>query len=84
MPSKYRYESNKIARREYNKKYYAKTRDARYSGLPWLSWEIDIIMSHDVSDTELSAVLYRSVKAIQVKRSKILKARSYENKQRRI
>lgn len=39
----------------------------------WTDYEIELILLHDLTDTELAKKLRRSVRAIQVKRAKIKK-----------
>ncbi len=62
---------NRERMNEYNRMYYAKTEDAINKNMLWTQEEIEAILAHEVSDTELSAQLGRSVKSIQVKRSKL-------------
>ena len=76
--SKYRYESAKINRRKYNKKYYAKTQGARNSNTYWTVGELIIVKEHLVSDNELAALLGRSVAAIQTARHNVKKGKYKE------
>ena len=70
--SKYKdLEKYKKTKREQQKRYYAKTQDALNSRKYWTPREIKIIMAKNMSDRELSRILGRSMKAIEVKRSKI-------------
>ncbi len=57
---------------EYNRKYYAKTANAANNGERWSSEEIEAVLAHKETDTELSKKIGRSVMAIQVKRSKLM------------
>ena len=50
------------------KRYYKKTQNAKNSGRPWSLEEIKIVMEHDMTDTEISKLIGRSVAAIQGKR----------------
>ena len=49
------------------KRYYAKT--AKYKGRPWTAEEDKAVLAHNVTDTELSSIIERSVQAIQIRRS---------------
>lgn len=53
-----------------NLRYYRKTQGARNSNTRWTKEEIEMILEHSITDNELSELLGRSVRAIQVKRSK--------------
>ena len=64
-------EKYKKTKREQEKRYYGKTQDALNSRKYWTSREIKMIMAKNMSDRELSQILGRSMKAIQVKRYKI-------------
>lgn len=55
------------------KRYYAKTTDAENKNQPYTEREIELILQHDITDTQLSKMIGRSVKAIQVKRAKLNK-----------
>ena len=65
-------EKYKKTKREQQKRYYHKTQDAPNSKNYWTDEETEMIMNKTVSDTELSHILGRSVKAIQRKRHRIL------------
>jgi len=54
-----------------NSRYYKRTEDAPNKKLRWTLGEINMILKKEHSDMELSALLGRSVKAIQIKRSKL-------------
>lgn len=64
-------EKFRMTRERQKARYYGKTTDAENRCQPWSVHEIDAIMKRDKSDTELSAEIGRSVKAIQVRRSTI-------------
>lgn len=64
-------EKFRITREKQKARYYGKTTNAENRYQPWSVHEIDAIMKREKSDTELSAELGRSVKAIQVRRSTI-------------
>lgn len=55
-------------RNGYNQRYYKKTRYAENSKKPWGGDEIALILEKKHTDAELSEMLGRSVKAIQIKR----------------
>ena len=55
------------------RRYYGKTTNAKNRGQPWSVFELERVMMRDVTDTELSAEIGRSVRAIQVMRSKMRK-----------
>jgi len=61
------------AREAQKSRYYGKTQNAENRYQDWTANELDAIMKHEKSDTELSAEIGRSVKAIQVMRSKTKK-----------
>lgn len=73
--SKYRYESARLYRREYNEQYYAKTAYARNHRQPWTKEDLIAVKNHDIPDQELSKKLGRSVRAIQVVRNSIKKGK---------
>lgn len=52
------------------KKYYDKTSFAPNHGNRWSNDEINMVLRHEMSDTELSKMLGRSVRAIQIMRCK--------------
>lgn len=52
------------------KRYYKKTQNARNSKLFWTKEDIELVMEHKISDSELSKVIGRSVLAIQKMRCK--------------
>lgn len=55
---------------KYMKKYYGRTANASNGGNPWTEEEIEIVLKHEKTDTELSKILKRSVRAIQICRSR--------------
>lgn len=57
-------------RNEERRKYYDKTSYAPKHGERWSDDEIKMVLRHEVSDTELSKMLGRSVRAIQIMRCK--------------
>lgn len=57
--------------REQKRRYYEKTQNSRNKGSKYTLEEIKMILDKNYSDTELSQILGRSVKAIQVKRCKL-------------
>jgi hypothetical protein len=67
-------------RNGYNERYYKRTQDAENSRLMWNEEEIRIILNKEKSDTELAKLLGRSVKAIQIKRTKVLREREKDEK----
>ena len=58
--------------RKEKQKYYSKTANAVNHRKRWSDEEIEIILKHEETDTCISKILGRSVKAIQVKRSKLI------------
>ena len=73
--SKYRYQSAKISRRKYNKKYYAKSRGRKNANTYWTVGELIIVKEHLVSDSEIAELLGRSVAAEQSARYNIKKGK---------
>ncbi len=61
-------EKYKKTKREQQKRYYHKTQDAPNKRKRWADEETELIIKHEISDTELSKLLKRSVKAIQLRR----------------
>ena len=55
------------------RRYYGKTVNAKNRGEPWSKHEVERVFARDVTDTELSAEIGRSVRAIQVMRSRVRK-----------
>lgn len=62
--------------RKQNLKYYGRTTNAINSRQRWTVRELDIVMEHSMTDREISALIGRSVKAIQLLRCR-------ENKKRK-
>ena len=60
-------------REEQKSRYYGKTQDAENRGQPWTADEMIAILNKSKTDTELSKEMGRSVKAIQVMRSRAKK-----------
>ena len=56
--------------RKQNQKYYNKTA-FKYEKRTWDTFEDEIILKHELSDTQLSEILHRSVRAIQIRRSRL-------------
>ena len=50
-------------------KYYRKT--AIYPPNSWTSEQDEKVLKHDIPDSELSAIIHHSVKAIQIRRSRL-------------
>lgn len=73
--SKYRYESAKLYRHKYNEQYYAKSAYARNHKQPWTKENLIAVKNHEITDQELSKMLGRSVRAIQVVRNSIKKGK---------
>lgn len=60
-------------RRRHRDKYYLKcTSDCLRSRKPWEKWELDLIINSqgDVLDRDLAKILHRSLRAIQIQRSR--------------
>ena len=64
--------------KEQKSRYYAKTQNAKNSRERWSPEEIELILKHEISDTELSERLGRSVGAIQAMRC-LVKKKKREN-----
>lgn len=60
--------------RKQKRKYYAKTSNRKNSKKKWTQYEVELIMEHKQSDSELSETLGRSVRSIQIKRCRINKS----------
>ena len=56
---------------EYEKKYYNKTTNAKNRYLKWSKEEDNLVIKHNIPDRELSKILGRSMKAINVRRAKL-------------
>jgi len=55
-------------RNRQRKRYYSKTQNAINSGKPWTEEDDAVVLKHEVSDTEISQLLHRSVGSIQSRR----------------
>ena len=55
--------------RKQKQRYYEKT--ATHEPVPWTQEDLDLIVKHEKPDTELSRLTGQSVRAIQVKRSRL-------------
>ena len=60
-------------RNAYKKRYYMRTGNAPNKGARWTDAEIALIQDRRKSDTELAALMGRSVESIQIKRSRMAK-----------
>lgn len=60
-------------------RYYQKTQDAINSGQRWSDEETELVMKHEMTDTEISKAIGRSVQAIQLRRYKQMKKREVKN-----
>lgn len=65
-------EKLKQDRKGQKRRYYGKTAYL-YAKRPWSQMEIDLVMAHEIPDAELSAIIERSLGAIQIKRSQLKK-----------
>ena len=63
-----RSEKQKIYRKEYNKRYYARSANSKRCNKVWTEEEIRIVMAHEESDEVISKKLQRSIASIQEKR----------------
>ena len=64
-------EKGRMYRNSERRKYYAKSQCYREGDKRrWDSWEVGLVLAHDIPDIELAKKLRRSVQAIQVKRCK--------------
>ena len=52
-------------------KYYGKTSYSRNCGARWTQAEKELVIKHELSDRELSAILGRSMASIQMQRHKL-------------
>lgn len=77
MPRNHGYKETPELRRFFKNRNYATTTDARNRHKEWTEKEIETILAEDrPTDRELSAQIGRSMRAIQIKRSKITKETS--------
>lgn len=58
-------------KQDYYKRYYGKS--AIYDRRAWTPYEDSLVLLHSISDRELSGKIKRSMKAIQVRRSRLKK-----------
>ena len=68
--SKYYYECNRRNRQEWNKNYYSNS--GKFPKRKWSTEDEQEIIISELPDAELSETLRRSVKSIQVRRSRII------------
>ena len=54
-----------------NRRYYQRTQDAPNKNSRWTNGEIDMILAKEKPDRELSQILGRSVRAIQLMRNRM-------------
>ena len=59
--------------RKQKKKYYGRTTDSENKGQRWTTKEIEIVLAHEITDTEISKKINRSVQAIQIARCRYAK-----------
>lgn len=59
-------------RNSQRQRYYEKT--AKYPPNFWTQDQDEKVLKHDIPDSELSAIIHHSVKAIQIRRSRLKKA----------
>lgn len=66
--SKYYKDKEKLRniRQNYNKKYYGRTQ--KYNPRRWTYDEDEIVLAHEMTDTEISSLIKRSVQSIQGRR----------------
>ncbi|MBQ7764991.1 hypothetical protein IJ384_06480 [bacterium] len=69
--------------RNQKRRYYGKTQNAKNGGKCWSLEEIELILKQELSDTELSTLLGRSVAAIQIKRQYYRQTQNTENSGKR-
>lgn len=60
------------ARKGQKRRYYGKTAYL-YVRRPWSALELQMVMDHEIPDSELSVIIERSVMAIQVRRNALKK-----------
>ena len=65
--------SQSIAKKKYDYEYYSRTSNKKNSHKRWKDWEIFMILGGDQPDSTLSTILERSIKSIQLKRSRYIK-----------
>ena len=57
-------------RNRQKRRYYGRTTNAPHRRQPWTVHDLERVMAHDITDTQLSAEIGRSVRAIQMMRSR--------------
>lgn len=60
-------------RKQQKRRYRMRTGSCLYQPKAWTESEDKLVMKHDISDVELSALLERSVQAIQIRRCRLKK-----------
>lgn len=70
-------EKFQITRKAQRNRYYEKT--AKYNPSPWTSEQDKAVLEHNITDTELSNLIGHSVKAIQIRRSRLKKKLEQNN-----
>ena len=63
-------------RKRQKRRYYGRTTNAVNRRQPWTVHDLERVLAHDITDTQLAAEIGRSVRAIQMVRSK-QNARAY-------
>ena len=64
-------EKYKAYKRRNDRRYYAKT--ATYEKVEWTPEQEELVLKHEMTDTQLSNLTGHSVKAIQIKRCRLKK-----------
>ena len=83
MKCKKQYRDKEKYRKYHNnwsKRYYGKTEKARNKGKRWNEEEMRMLLEKTMPDRELSNVIGRSMKAIQIKRTKLIYEHTHENR----
>ena len=70
-------EKYKKVRNAQRKRYYRKTAN-KYPIRPWTAYEDRKVLEHSITDTELSALIERSVATIQTRRCRLKKETNIE------
>lgn len=81
MNRKISYKNKELHRKACNhqrKRYYDGRDFSEEKRRLWTEHEIEMILLHDLTDTELAKKIRRSVRAIQVKRAKIKKTKNLQ------
>ena len=74
--------SHKEAWNADKRRYYRQTANAPNSKNKWTLWEIDLVLKHDIPDSELSKKIGRSVNSIQKCRWKFKQESEVDNGKR--